>query len=66
MWGFKFQQGWMKWLSGVIDNALYPVLSLDYLKLAHPAIGGGLLRKIAVFVLTVVLTCMNNNGLTIL
>ena len=29
-WGF--QQGWMKWLSGVIDNALYPVLFLDYLK----------------------------------
>ena len=66
MWGFKFQQGWMKWLSRVIDNALYPVLSLDYLKLAIPAIGGGLLRKIAVFVLTVVLTCMNNSGLTIL
>ena len=56
----------MKWLSRVIDNALYPVLSLDYLKLAIPAIGGGLLRKIAVFVLTVVLTCMNNSGLTIL
>ncbi|XP_058772091.1 probable polyamine transporter At1g31830 [Vicia villosa] len=23
-WGF--QLGWMKWLSGVIDNALYPVI----------------------------------------
>ncbi|GAU18049.1 hypothetical protein TSUD_51600 [Trifolium subterraneum] len=31
-WGF--QLGWMKWLSGVIDNALYPVLFLDYLKSA--------------------------------
>ncbi|KAG4125612.1 hypothetical protein ERO13_D10G107000v2 [Gossypium hirsutum] len=36
-WGF--QQGWMKWLSGVIDNALYPVLFLDYLKSAIPALG---------------------------
>ncbi|KAK8663762.1 hypothetical protein V6N13_083567 [Hibiscus sabdariffa] len=37
-WGF--QQGWMKWLSGVIDNALYPVLFLDYLKSGIPALGG--------------------------
>ncbi|PNY02165.1 putative polyamine transporter [Trifolium pratense] len=36
-WGF--QLGWMKWLSGVIDNALYPVLFLDYLKSAIPVIG---------------------------
>ncbi|KAJ1396939.1 putative polyamine transporter [Sesbania bispinosa] len=34
-WGF--QLGWMKWLGGVIDNALYPVLFLDYLKSAIPA-----------------------------
>jgi len=27
-WGF--QQGWMKWLSGVIDDAPYPSLFLDY------------------------------------
>ncbi|KAL0371967.1 UNVERIFIED_CONTAM: putative polyamine transporter [Sesamum calycinum] len=45
-WGF--QQGWMKWLSGVIDNALYPVLFLDYLKSGIPALGGGLPRVIAV------------------
>ncbi|KAB1200655.1 hypothetical protein CJ030_MR0G006683 [Morella rubra] len=62
-WGF--QQGWMKWLSGVIDNALYPVLFLDYLKSAIPAIEGGLLRIIAVLVLTVALTYMNYRGLTI-
>ncbi|CBI37465.3 unnamed protein product, partial [Vitis vinifera] len=35
-WGF--QQGWMKWLSGVIDNALYPVLFLDYLDSSVPAL----------------------------
>ncbi|KAJ4952787.1 hypothetical protein NE237_029619 [Protea cynaroides] len=62
-WGF--QQGWMKWLSGVIDNALYPVLFLDYLKSAIPALGGGLPRIVAVLVLTVALTYMNYRGLTI-
>ncbi|XP_023924723.2 probable polyamine transporter At1g31830 isoform X1 [Quercus suber] len=62
-WGF--QQGWMKWLSGVIDNALYPVLFLDYLKSTIPALGGGIPRIIAVLALTVVLTYMNYRGLTI-
>lgn len=62
-WGF--QQGWMKWLSGVIDNALYPVLFLDYLKSAFPILGGGFPRIIAVLVLTVILTYMNYRGLTI-
>ncbi|KAA8539092.1 hypothetical protein F0562_025783 [Nyssa sinensis] len=62
-WGF--QQGWMKWLSGVIDNALYPVLFLDYLKSGIPALGGGLSRVIAVLALTAFLTFMNYRGLTI-
>ena len=31
-WGF--QQGWMKWLNKVIDNASNPFLFLDYLNLA--------------------------------
>ncbi|KAK8479161.1 hypothetical protein V6N13_133232 [Hibiscus sabdariffa] len=62
-WGF--QQGWMKWLSGVIDNALYPVLFLDYLKSGIPALGGGLPRIFAVLALTLVLTYMNYRGLTI-
>ncbi|XP_010538333.1 PREDICTED: probable polyamine transporter At1g31830 isoform X2 [Tarenaya hassleriana] len=62
-WGF--QQGWMKWLSGVIDNALYPVLFLDYLKSGIPALGGGLPRVVAVLVLTLLLTYMNYRGLTI-
>ncbi|CAL9083609.1 unnamed protein product [Musa acuminata var. zebrina] len=62
-WGF--QQGWMKWLSGVIDNALYPVLFLDYLKSGIPQVGGGLPRASAVLGLTVVLTYMNYRGLTI-
>ncbi|KAH6824460.1 Amino acid permease family protein [Perilla frutescens var. hirtella] len=62
-WGF--QQGWMKWLSGVIDNALYPVLFLDYLKSGIPALAGGLPRVIAVLALTIALTYMNYRGLTI-
>ena len=55
----------MKWLSGVIDNALYPTLFLDYLKSSIPALGGGLPRILAVLALTVVLTYMNYMGLTI-
>ncbi|CAL5054849.1 unnamed protein product [Urochloa decumbens] len=62
-WGF--QQGWMKWLSGVIDNALYPVLFLDYLKSAVPALGGGPPRAFAVLGLTAVLTLLNYRGLTV-
>ncbi|KAJ8747605.1 hypothetical protein K2173_014467 [Erythroxylum novogranatense] len=62
-WGF--QQGWMKWLSGVIDNALYPVLFLDYLKSAIPALEGGFPRIIAILVLTVALTYLNYRGLSI-
>ncbi|KAH0911070.1 hypothetical protein HID58_034391 [Brassica napus] len=62
-WGF--QQGWMKWLSGVIDNALYPVLFLDYLKSGVPALGSGLPRVAAILVLTLMLTYLNYRGLTI-
>ncbi|CAI9095074.1 OLC1v1030934C1 [Oldenlandia corymbosa var. corymbosa] len=62
-WGF--QQGWMKWLSGVIDNALYPVLFLDYLDSAVPALSSGYPRVLAVLGLTIVLTYMNYRGMTI-
>ncbi|EHA8588690.1 hypothetical protein COCNU_scaffold006351G000010 [Cocos nucifera] len=62
-WGF--QLGWMKWLGGVIDNALYPVLFLDYLKSVIPALGGGLPRTFATLGLTGALTYMNYRGLNI-
>ncbi|XP_076887737.1 putative polyamine transporter At1g31830 isoform X1 [Bidens hawaiensis] len=62
-WGF--QQGWMKWLSGVIDNALYPVMFVDYLKSSFPALGDGYPRILAVIVLTIGLTYMNFRGMTI-
>ena len=60
-----FQQGWVKWLSGVIDNALYPTLFLDYLKSAIPALGSDLPRILAMLALIVLLTYMNYRGLTI-
>lgn len=60
-----FQQGWMKWLSGVIDNALYPVLFLDYLKSVVPLVGHGYPRTLAVLVLTGGLTFLNYRGMTI-
>ncbi|CAM6126533.1 unnamed protein product [Calypogeia fissa] len=62
-WGF--QEGWWKWLSGVIDNALYPVLFLDYLKRAMPIFDGGPYRLIALVLITVGLTYLNYRGLTI-
>eukprot|EP00249_Psilotum_nudum_P024956 c29332_g1_i3 orf=629-2104(+) len=62
-WGF--QEGWWKWLSGVIDNALYPVLFLDYLKSAIPEVADGPLRLAAVLVITAFLTYLNFRGLTI-
>ncbi|CAH8389716.1 unnamed protein product [Eruca vesicaria subsp. sativa] len=62
-WGF--QQGWVKWLSGVIDNALYPILFLDYLKSGFPVISSGLPRANAVLALTFALTYVNYRGLSI-
>ncbi|KAF5782216.1 putative amino acid/polyamine transporter I [Helianthus annuus] len=44
-WGF--QQDWMKWLSGIIDNVLYPFLFIDYLKSGFPALGDGYPRILA-------------------
>ncbi|KAI5074682.1 hypothetical protein GOP47_0010643 [Adiantum capillus-veneris] len=62
-WGF--QQGWWKWLSGVIDNALYPVLFLDYLKAVVPAVSEGPIRVVAILVITAALTYLNYRGLSI-
>ncbi|CAI9755453.1 unnamed protein product [Fraxinus pennsylvanica] len=59
-WGF--QLGWMKWLSGVFGNALYPVLFLEYLK---SGICDHLQGILAMLALMIVLTYMNYRGLTI-
>lgn len=62
-WGF--QEGWLKWMSGVIDNALYPVLFLDYLKRGFPVFAAGPPRVAALATTTMGLTYLNYRGLTI-
>ncbi|KAK7836844.1 putative polyamine transporter [Quercus suber] len=52
-------------INGVIDNPLYPILFLNYLKSAFPVLGGGVQRILALIVLPVVLTYMNYRGLYI-
>uniref|UniRef100_J3NEH4 Polyamine transporter n=1 Tax=Oryza brachyantha TaxID=4533 RepID=J3NEH4_ORYBR len=58
-----FLVGFSKWASGTLDNALYPVLFLDYLRS-----GGGVAlsppaRSLAVLALTAALTYLNFRGL---
>lgn len=62
-WGFL--QGWWKWTSGIINNATYPVLCLDYLQSVLPWVGDGWGRFIGRVVFTGLLTYLNYRGLTI-
>lgn len=62
-WGF--QEGFWKWFSGVIDNALYPVLFLDYMKHSFPVFENTLARIPALVSITVSLTYLNYRGLHI-
>lgn len=62
-WGF--QEGFWKWLSGVLDNALYPVLFLDYLKHSIPVFNQLYARIPTLLGLTVSLTYLNYRGLHI-
>jgi hypothetical protein len=48
------QVGLYQWLSGVIDNALYPILFLDYLKHQFPVFGQGAVRTLSLFGITAV------------
>ncbi|KAI3755455.1 hypothetical protein L1987_55256 [Smallanthus sonchifolius] len=62
-WGF--QEGFWKWVSGVMDNALYPVLFLDYLKHSLPIFDELYARVPALLAITVLLTYLNYRGLHI-
>ncbi|XP_021892372.1 probable polyamine transporter At3g19553 [Carica papaya] len=62
-WGF--QEGFWKWFSGVMDNALYPVLFLDYLKHSFPILNSLVARIPALLGITVLLTYLNYRGLHI-
>lgn len=62
-WGF--QEGYWKWLSGVLDNALYPVLFLDYLKRSLPIFNNLIARIPALLGITATLTYLNYRGLQI-
>ncbi|TKY71249.1 polyamine transporter [Spatholobus suberectus] len=58
-WGF--QGGFWKWFSGVMDNALYPVLFLDYINHSFPITA----RIPALLGITLSLTYLNYRGLHI-
>nr|XP_004511306.1 probable polyamine transporter At3g19553 [Cicer arietinum] len=62
-WGF--QEGFWKWFSGVMDNALYPVLFLDYLKRSFPIFNLIIARIPALLTITFSLTYLNYRGLHI-
>lgn len=62
-WGFL--QGWWKWTSGIINNATYPILCLDYLQSILPSVGAGWGRLIGRMLFTGLLTYLNYRGLTI-
>lgn len=62
-WGF--QEGFWKWFSGVMDNALYPVLFLDYLKHSLPIFDRLIVRIPALLGITISLTYLNYRGLHI-
>ncbi|KAL6013145.1 hypothetical protein ACLOJK_003637 [Asimina triloba] len=62
-WGF--QEGFWKWFSGVMDNALYPVLFLDYLKHSFPVFNQVIARIPSLLGITASLTYLNYRGLHI-
>ncbi|KAL5726406.1 hypothetical protein ACHQM5_009452 [Ranunculus cassubicifolius] len=57
--------GLWKFLSGVINNAAYPVLCSDYLKQVFPSLGSGLARTLSIIIFTLLFSFLNYTGLTI-
>ncbi|XP_043725572.1 probable polyamine transporter At3g13620 [Telopea speciosissima] len=62
-WGFLM--GSWKFSSGVINNASYPILCIDYLKLLFPVFTSGLPRFLAISSATFILSFLNYTSLTI-
>lgn len=72
---WAFQKGWLSWLSGVADNALYPILFLDCLvgllsEDGKPSVlsqdgGSPHLRFLFILTVTLGLTYLNYRGLDI-
>lgn len=60
-WGF--QEGYLSWLCGVLDNAIYPVLFCDYLKHLWPPAGEGLARSTCILVFIWAFSWLNYRGL---
>ncbi|XP_072986831.1 probable polyamine transporter At3g19553 [Typha latifolia] len=58
-----FQEGFLKWISGTLDNALYPVLFLDYLRHSLPFFSIPLVRSPTLLLITAGLTYLNYRGL---
>ncbi|GAB2276935.1 hypothetical protein Dimus_011643 [Dionaea muscipula] len=62
-WG-SLMGSW-KFLSGVVNLASYPVLCVDYLKLAIPPLSSGTPRYLAVVLSTLMLSFLNYTGVTV-
>jgi len=62
-WGWI--EGVLSWVSGMTDNALYPVLAVDYFQYLFPEFESGPLRYGFIFAITIVLTYLNYRGLVL-
>eukprot|EP00210_Caulerpa_lentillifera_P003135 g2995.t1 len=62
-WGF--QEGFLSWISGVIDNSLYPLILARYLRWFIPALDQTIPLKIFLILISVLLTYLNYRGLKV-
>jgi len=62
---WAFQVGWWSWLSGVVDNSVYPVLFLEYILVAMPMLASGAPRWIFLATFVTLLTILNYRGMAI-
>merc|ERR1711865_639014 len=62
-WGF--QEGFVKWVGGVIDNALYPVMMLEYFEAATGIVFASWSSYVIKFLIATALTAINLTGLEV-